>query len=444
MRNSKISVFWFRRDLRLEDNYGLFRCLSSNYPVLPIFIFDKNILQALTEKKDKRVNFIYQTLERLNERLIDVGASLFIIHDTPLQGFKRLCAEFDIKEVYTNHDYEPYAIERDKKVSDFLKTRGIPFHSFKDQVIFEKDEILKRNGKPYTIFTPYSRKWKEKYKNQRATLYRSEGLIDNFLTTKRFRFPSLQELGFERNDPGMDVPKIDRKLISCYHRTRNIPSINGTTRLSVHLRFGTLSVRKLAKVANELNEQWLNELIWREFFMMILFHFPHVVTRSFKAAYDRVEWRNDKREFKAWCDGETGYPIVDAGMRQLNDTGFMHNRVRMIVASFLTKHLLIDWRWGEAYFAEKLLDYELSSNNGNWQWAASCGCDAVPYFRIFNPAEQTKRFDPQLIYIKRWIRDFDSYRIAPIVDHEFARKRALSVYQAVYLANNPVTLPKEI
>jgi deoxyribodipyrimidine photo-lyase len=295
-------------------------------------------------------------------------------------------------------------------------------------VIFERSEVVKSDGSPYTVFTPYSRAWKQKYAGEKLPLYNTDDLLDHFLKTPPFEFPSLNEIGFIRSSFDVPSPTINKEVVTGYHKTRDIPALDGTTRLSVHLRFGTVSIRELVKMAWDLGQQWLNELIWREFFMMILYQFPWVVAESFRKEYDNIPWRNNKKEFDAWCKGETGYPIVDAGMRQLNETGFMHNRVRMIVASFLTKHLLIDWRWGEAYFAERLLDYELSSNNGNWQWAAGSGCDAAPYFRIFNPTIQTKRFDPQLLYIKKWIPDFESYHIALVVEHEFARKRALAVY----------------
>lgn len=428
-----MTVFWFRRDLRLEDNHGLFHALKGQYPVLPVFIFDMNILDALSNKADKRVSFIHDTLAGLNERLVDAGSGLLVIHDTPLSAFDAICSSFDVKEVITNHDYEPYAINRDKQVSKLLASKNIPFRSFKDQVIFERSEIVKKDGSPYTIFTPYSKMWREKFVQQKLPFFESAKLMEHFLRIEPFHFASLREMGFEKSDLTIPPPLIDKEIISNYDKTRNNPSINGTTRLSVHLRFGTISVRKLVQLSTGLNEQFLLELIWREFFMMILFHFPRVVNESFRREYDNVPWRNNESEFEAWCRGETGYPLVDAGMRELNETGFMHNRVRMIVASFLTKHLLIDWRWGEAYFAEKLLDYELSSNNGNWQWAAGCGCDAAPYFRIFNPTLQTKRFDPKLYYIKKWIKDFSSYHTHPIVAHEFARKRALEVYSSVAL-----------
>ncbi len=424
-----ITIFWFRRDLRLEDNHGLFQALTNAESVLPVFIFDKDILGELSDTKDKRVSFIHKTLSALNAELIKKGSSLFVVHDSPLNALEKICETFNVKAVYTNHDYEPSAIARDAKVSDWLKTKSIEFHSFKDQVVFEKSEVMKADGLPYTIFTPYSRVWKMKFAEKPLQHFPSEKLAEKFIKTKAFSFPSLTEIGFEQTDA--IIPSIipAKEIIRNYEATRNFPAIDGTSKLSIHLRFGTVSVRALVKTANELSEQWLNELIWREFFMMILFHFPHVANSCFKKKYDFIPWRNDETEFKSWCKGETGYPIVDAGMRELNATGFMHNRVRMVVASFLTKHLLIDWRWGEAYFAEKLLDYELSSNNGNWQWAVGCGCDAAPYFRIFNPSEQVKKFDKDLQYIKKWIPDYKVDYLPQIVVHEVARKRVLEVFK---------------
>jgi deoxyribodipyrimidine photo-lyase len=407
----------------------LYRALKSGKPVVPVFIFDKDILDALPDKNDRRVSFIYDSLLKLQAEIKKNNSSLYILYDTPLNAFKQLVEEYRISEVFTNHDYEPYAIKRDDEIAGFLKNNGIKFSSFKDQVIFEKNEVLKSDGSPYTVFTPYSRIWKQKLSEEKLPANPSEKNLKALLKSRPVPFPSLKEMGFSHAAPVIPDITIDPAVIQNYENTRNIPSVNGTSRLSVHLRFGTVSIRQLAKAAMELNEQWLNELIWREFFMMILFHFPRVVASSFKSKYDAIPWRNNEKEFEQWCKGETGYPIVDAGMRELNETGFMHNRVRMIVASFLTKHLLIDWRWGEAYFAEKLLDYELSSNNGNWQWAAGCGCDAAPYFRIFNPAEQTKRFDPEFIYIKRWIKNFTPGYLPLVVGHELARKRALDVYK---------------
>lgn len=426
---NSVTVFWFRRDLRLHDNHAFFEALKTSKNVLPIFIFDRSILNKLSDKKDKRVSFIYQTLKNLNSELLKVGSSLMVINDEPINAFKAISNTFTTKDVFVNHDYEPYAIERDREISGWLASKNIKFHSFKDQVIFEKSEVMKSDGTPYTVFTPYSKMWKQKLAKEKIKRFTSEKLLSHLIKVKPFHFPSLNEIGFEKADCKIPSIEIDKYLISNYHLTRNLPAVNGTSKLSVHLRFGTVSVRELTKVALELNEAWLNELIWREFFMMILFHFPFVENKCFKKKYENILWRNNETEFKKWCDGETGYPFVDAGMKELNETGLMHNRVRMIVASFLTKHLLIDWRWGEAYFAEKLLDYELSSNNGNWQWAAGCGCDAAPYFRIFNPSEQTKKFDPSSSYIKKWIPNFNPEYLPPIVEHAYARKRALEVFR---------------
>jgi len=436
MSDSEISVCWFRRDLRLDDNAAFFHSLKSKYPVLPVFIFDTDILNKLEDKKDKRLSFICETLAALHKELIKKGSSFYIVNDTPVNAFQKICSTFQVKEVFTNRDYEPYAIKRDNDIKEFLSKKSVPFFTFKDQVIFERSEVVKSNGDPYTIFTPYSKAWKEKFKQEEMNSFPSENLLQNLFKTKPLPFPSLKEIGFEETQLKIPRLNISKKLILKYDKTCNIPSVDGTSFASVHLRFGTVSLRELVKLANELNEQWLNELIWREFFMMILFHFPYVVDHNFKRKYDPIKWRNNEKEFELWCKGETGYPIVDAGMRQLNETGWMHNRIRMIVASFLCKHLLIDWRWGEAYFAEKLLDYELSSNNGNWQWAAGTGCDAAPYFRMFNPSEQTKKFDPKLLYTRKWIKNFRPGYLPEMVKHDFARKRALEVYKKALEENN--------
>jgi len=424
-----VTAFWFRRDLRLNDNHGLYSALKKSQPVLPLFIFDTNILNELPDNNDKRVAIIHKMLRSLNEELKKHGSSLYVFHGKPLDAFKILCTNFDVKEVITNHDYEPYAIERDKTIRNFLLQNNIPFTTYKDQVIFEKSDVMKTDDSPYTIYTPYSRAWKQRFAEEQPSNFPSEECLSNLLKTNPFDFPTLRRIGFE--DVKIQIPElnISGTVMSHYEETHNIPSADGTSNASVHLRFGTVSIRHLVKLAVTLSEKWLNELIWREFFMMILFHFPHVVTHNFKKDYDNIKWRNNEKEFALWCKGETGYPLVDAGMRQLNKTGQMHNRVRLVTASFLTKDLLIDWRWGEAYFASKLLDYELSSNNGNWQWVAGTGCDAAPYFRIFNPSEQIKRFDPQLKYIKRWIKNFRADYLPPIVDHPFARKRAIEVYK---------------
>ena len=428
MRES-VNVFWFRRDLRLFDNTALYHALNSGLKVLPIFIFDTYILDKLSDRSDRRVSFIYQKLMEINDLLQERNTSLYILHGTPLSAFEELCSKFNIEKVFTNHDYEPYAIERDNLIQDFLEQKNISFLTSKDQVIFEKSEVMKPDGKPYTVFTPYSKAWKRKYLTDKPLSVDSENYLDNFINDTSFHFPALSSIGFDYVESEIPALNIYQDTIKNYNETRNIPSQAGTSYAGIYLRFGTVSTRHMVELADKLNEQWLNELIWREFFMMILFHFPHVVNQSFRKKYDNIQWRNNETEFELWCKGETGYPIVDAGMRQLNETGWMHNRVRMVVASFLTKHLLIDWRWGEAYFAEKLLDYELASNNGNWQWAAGSGCDAAPYFRIFNPSEQTRKFDPELKYIKTWIRDYKPGYLEPIVDHDFARKRALEVYK---------------
>ena len=424
-----VNVFWFRRDLRLFDNTALFHALNSGLEVLPIFIFDTNILDKLSDKADKRVSFIYQKLIEINTILQERNSSLYVLHGTPLSAFEELCAKFIIGKVFANHDYEPNAIERDNLVLDFLQQKNISFINCKDQVIFEKNEVIKPDGTPYTVFTPYSKTLKQKYLTNKPPSFFSENYLSKFLQHVKFPFPSLSAIGFEKADMMIPSLNIYDDSIKNYNETRNVPAQEGTSYAGIHLRFGTVSIRHIVDLAYRQNEQWLNELIWREFFMMILFHFPHVVNQSFKKKYDHIQWRNIEEEFEQWCKGETGYAIVDAGMRQLNETGWMHNRVRMIAASFLTKHLLIDWRWGEAYFAEKLLDYELASNNGNWQWAAGSGCDAAPYFRIFNPSEQTRKFDPELKYIKTWIKDYEPGYLQPIVDHDYARKRALDVYK---------------
>ncbi len=426
----KVNFFWFRRDLRLNDNAGLYHALRAGSPVIPLFIFDTSILGKLEDKKDPRVEFIHTCLVEINSKLNDAGSSITVISGKPIEIWKKLCNEFKIDSVFTNHDYEPYAIQRDNQVQSFLNSKNIAFNSYKDQVIFEKNEVVKKDGKPYTVFTPYSKSWLEKLKTEPLNFYPSEKYLSAFLKMNPAQIPSLKVTGFIKTGYQFPPKIIHKKIIRDYDKQRDIPGINGTSRLGVHLRFGTLSIRKAVEEAVKLNPAWLNELIWREFYMMIIYHFPNVITKSFKPEYDHIKWRNNEKEFELWCKGKTGYPIVDAGMRELNETGFMHNRVRMITASFLTKHLLIDWRWGEAYFAKKLLDYELSSNNGNWQWAAGTGCDAAPYFRVFNPYIQTEKFDPDNIYIKKWVPEYSSTDYPkPIVEHSFARERAITTYK---------------
>lgn len=427
----KIAIFWYRRDLRLDDNAGLFHALKSGYKVLPIFIFDKNILDKLENKKDGRVEFIHQALASIQERLISLGSALLVKYGNPKDVWNDLIEDFEIAEVFTNHDYEKYAIERDKEIGEMLNAKGIAFYTYKDQTIFEKKEILSGAGTPYTVFTPYSRKWKETLNDFYLKSYPTESYFQNFIKTPIYNNPSLNEIGFEETTSRFPKKEIREELIQKYDELRDIPSVLGTSRISIHLRFGTVSIRRLVQKAKVLNEKWLNELIWRDFYMNILSNFPHISEgKSFRKEYDNIVWRNNESEFKKWCEGKTGYPIVDAGMRELNATGFMHNRVRMITASFLIKHLLIDWRWGEAYFAEKLLDFDFSANNGGWQWASSSGCDAAPYFRIFNPTSQTQKFDPELKYIKKWIPELNSFDYPkPIVEHSFARERVLKVYK---------------
>lgn len=426
----EISIFWFRRDLRLNDNAGLYHALRYGYPVLSLFIFDEDILSKLEDKKDRRVDFIHRQLETLRNQLKELGSDLAVLHGTPIEVYQNLLSEYEINAVFTNHDYEPYANGRDKKIEELLKKNGAELFTYKDQAVFEKDEILKDDGKPYTVYTPYSRKWKAKVDQFYLKSYPTEKYYGNLFEFNADDFPTLEEIGFERTDLEIPSSRTELDLIRNYHVTRDIPSIQGTSRLSVHLRFGTISIRKLTRMAQETNGKYLNELIWREFYMMILWHFPEV-DKSFKRKYDAIEWECNEEHFEAWCKGQTGYPIVDAGMRELNETGWMHNRVRMVVASFLTKHLLLDWRWGEAYFAKKLLDFELSSNNGGWQWASGSGCDAAPYFRVFNPELQTKKFDPDLKYIRKWVPEFQELTYPkPIVEHKFARNRAIERYKS--------------
>ena len=427
MNKQEITIFWFRRDLRLEDNVGLFNALQSEYPVIPLFIFDEEILDSLP-KNDARVGFIHESLFKINEKLQEIGSSLLVKKGKTQVVWQQLIQEFDVKEVFFNKDYEPYAIKRDLAICELLTANKINSFSFKDQVIFEEKEITKADGLTYTVYTPYKNKWLEKYKSIAPVLeYDTSEKFSNF-HKNNFVFPTLRQIGFEESS--IKVIPHNLKNVSNYHETRDFPALNTTTYLSPHLRFGTVSIRKLVNWAVRKNDVFLSELIWREFFMQILFSFPKVVTHNFKSAYDGIQWRNNEEDFKRWCSGTTGYPMVDAGMRELNETGYMHNRVRMVVASFLCKHLLINWQWGEAYFAEKLLDYELASNVGNWQWAAGTGCDAAPYFRVFNPEIQLQKFDEKGIYIRKWIPEFDLGYGAPMIDHAFARDRAIATYKA--------------
>lgn len=426
MTKQKVSFFWFRRDLRLEDNTGLFHALQSDFPVIPLFIFDDEILENLP-KNDARVQFIFESLQKINEQLKTIDSSILIKKGTTSKVWESLTTEFDIQHVFFNKDYEPFAIKRDAAIVQLLAQHHITASPFKDHVIFEEKEITKADGLPYTVYTPYKNKWLEKYHlSGQAPEFDTKIGYENF-SKNQFTFPELAQIGFEESPIKVLPP--DLSQISNYKETRDFPAEDSTSYLSPHLRFGTVSIRKLVNWANRKNQTFLSELIWREFFIQILFSFPNVVNHNFKSAYDGIQWRNNEEDFKRWCSGTTGYPMVDAGMRQLNETGYMHNRVRMVVASFLCKHLLINWQWGEAYFAEKLLDFELASNVGNWQWAAGTGCDAAPYFRVFNPEIQQKKFDEKGIYIRKWIPEFDLGYNEPIVDHAFARDRAIETYK---------------
>ena len=424
-----MNIFWFRRDLRLDDNTGFFHALKGESPVLPIFIFDDSILSQLP-RNDARVTFIHQQLEKMQEELLKIGKSLAVFHGKPIDVFKKIIAEHNINIVYTNHDYEPYARKRDLDLFHLFSENKIEFKTSKDQVIFEKSEVVKDDKSPYVVYTPYANKWKLLFKTISLINYNSENFLEN-IANHSYPFLSLNAIGFEKSEiapPNFDVSEI---LIDNYEATRNFPSVNKTSYLGVYLRFGAVSIRKMvAKAVASQNETFFKELIWREFFMQILWHFPHTKNSSFRPKYDAIVWQNNEDLFEKWCSGKTGYPFVDAGMRELNATGHMHNRVRMITASFLCKHLLIDWRWGETYFAQKLLDYEQASNVGNWQWAAGSGVDAAPYFRIFNPTEQIKKFDKDLKYIKKWIPELEtSFYPAQIVDHKMARERCLKTYK---------------
>ncbi|MBK9254387.1 MAG: deoxyribodipyrimidine photo-lyase [Saprospiraceae bacterium] len=435
----KVNFFWFRRDLRLEDNAGLYHALKSGIPVLPVFIFDQNILSKLENKSDARVCFLFDTISELKKKLNDLGSDLLVKFGYPEIIWEELITQYDIRDVYTNHDFESYALKRDNAISTLLSSKNIGFKTFKDHVIFEKNEVVKDDGTPYTVFTPYKRKWLAKLTEQETDLtksfylkpYPSLDLVQNFYKTDKISsLISMEEMGFNKSEIRIPPSSVSKDIIKSYDQNRDFPAVAGTSRLGIHFRFGTISIREKASKAALLNATYLSELIWRDFYAMILYHFPHVEKNAFRPEYDKLQWRNNESEFEAWCLGKTGYPIVDAGMRELLNTGHMHNRVRMIVASFLTKHLLIDWRWGEAWFASHLLDFDLASNNGGWQWAAGCGTDAAPYFRIFNPEAQTQKFDKEMKYINTWVPEWGTKSYPqPIVDHKMARERCLSAYK---------------
>ena len=431
MKKEKIAFFWFRRDLRLDDNAGLYHALQSGFPVLPLFIFDKTILDQLENKEDKRVTFIYQAISCLKQKLQKLGSDIEVRYGSPIDIWKELIQDYDVVEVFTNHDYEPYAKDRDQEIFDFLKQHNVSFKTYKDQVIFEKQEVLTGQNSVYTVFTPYSKAWKAKLNDFYLSYYPNEKYFSHFLKIKTQDLLSYKEIGFIETKTDFPSDEVPSDLIENYQENRNYPAIHGTSHIGIHLRFGTVSIRKVAREALEKSDTWLNELIWRDFYHQILWNFPHIGQgKAFRLEYDNIRWRNNEKEFELWCLGKTGYPLVDAGMHELNETGFMHNRVRMVTASFLSKHLLIDWRWGEAYFAEKLLDYDMAANNGGWQWAAGSGTDAAPYFRIFNPTAQAEKFDSKGVYIKKWVPELNSLDYpAPIVDHKFARERCLKAYK---------------
>jgi deoxyribodipyrimidine photo-lyase len=424
------ALFWHRRDLRINDNAGLHKALTQCTKVIPVFVFDSTIL-GLLPKNDQRVLFIHQELEKIKENYRSFGSDIEVIYGDPKIEIPKLAKKYHVNTVFINRDYEPNALARDQYLFEVLKQENIDFIGAKDHVIFEKHEVTKDDGLPYTIYSPYARKWKAKLTDDHFKAFPTEKYLQNLHAFQTKALISLQEMGFEQvHLHPFPASATSSEIIQQYHLQRDIPSVLGTSRLSLHLRFGTISIRALATRAMQLNEKYLNELIWRDFYQAIIFHFPNTTDNAFKPQYDRIVWENNEVNFTAWCEGKTGYPLVDAGMRELNATGFMHNRVRMVVASFLTKHLLIDWRWGERYFAEKLLDFELASNVGGWQWAAGCGCDAAPYFRVFNPEAQQKKFDPKFEYIKKWVPEFGTPAYTnPIVEHKMARERVLDRFK---------------
>jgi len=427
----RVNIFWFRRDLRLEDNAGLYHALKTGKALIALFIFDTTILNDLKKPVDRRVQFIHQEVMRLQQELQQLGSGILVKYGKPVEVYQSLIKQYDIETVFTNRDFEPYAEKRDEQIASLLKDKGIGFQHYKDHVIFEWTEILKADGKPYTVYTPYSKKWKAKLNAFYLKPYPTEKYFSAFKKDLKPELPSLESMGFKAESFIFPVRTFNKAVIKNYDLHRDFPGTEGTSRLGLHLRFGTISIRQLTQFALQHNEKYLNELIWRDFYQSILKHFPHVVTRAFKQKYDNIPWRNNEADFEQWCAGKTGYPMVDAGMRELVNTGYMHNRVRMVVGSFFTKHLLLDWRKGEAFFAEHLLDFDLASNNGGWQWAAGTGCDAAPYFRIFNPTTQIQKFDKAHLYIKRWIPELDNPFTypKPMVEHKFARERALRVYK---------------
>ncbi len=418
-------IVCFRRDLRLSDNTALNAALESGLPVLPVYIFDETTLRTLPPD-DGRLNFIYALLAGMDRDLKKQGSSLRVCRGRSEAVWEKLLREYPCNAVYMNRDYDPGAVDTEDALGQRLRKRNIAFHTFRDRVIVEGDEVVKRDGMPYTVFTPYKRAWLEKFRETDPET--GNGGTGRFYRCA-FPFPGREELGIRAS--GVRVRDYTLEHLDRYARDRDIPAADAGSYLGPHLRFGSVSIRRIVRSLNTKHEVFLSELIWREFFMQILLHYPRVLHANFREKYNGIAWRNNDNEFERWCKGETGYPLVDAGMRQLNRTGYMHNRVRMVAASFLCKDLLTDWRRGEEYFSRKLLDYEPASNNGNWQWAAGTGCDAAPFFRIFNPVTQQKRFDKALRYVRTWIPGYEEGRyLNPVVEHRAARERALSAYKA--------------
>lgn len=431
----KTTLFWFRRDLRIHDNAGLFYALKEQgQDVLPVFIFDTDILGKLDDPADARVTFLQQIVAGLKTSLQKKKSDVLVRKGVPLEVLQKLAKEWNVGAIYANHDYEPAARVRDEAVLRWAEGAGIQFKTYKDQTLFEKDEILTDAGKPYTVYTPYKNKVLKTLNKFYLSSYPNDLYEGSFKKiTKPEKMLGLDEIGFKPST--IEFPALDlaTEVLKKYATRRDFPAIeNGTTHLGLHLRFGTVSVRELAREGQKYSPVWLSELIWRDFFMQILWHYPRVVQQSFRPEYDGIAWRKDKEakaDFERWCAGMTGYPLVDAGMRELNATGYMHNRVRMVTASFLCKHLLIHWSKGERYFSKKLLDYDLSANNGNWQWAAGSGCDAAPYFRIFNPEAQAEKFDPKEEYILKWVPELHTPKYPqPIIEHVEARGRCLQEF----------------
>jgi|SRR6476661_159510 len=446
----KICLFWHRRDLRIHDNAGLAAALDSGLPVLPLFIYDSDILTQLPDKADARLTFIYDQVERLATETETAGGTFLARYGRPAEVLAQLADELDIAAVHTNEDYEPYARQRDGEVGEMLAQRGIAFYLYKDQVVFAKDDIMTKSGTVPKVFGAYHKAYLERLTDELLLPYGSQ---DAFRAENLHRLtkaqagtrPTLEELGFERREqysPTVELPAED--VVRNYHRTRDTPALtNGTTRLSVQLRFGTVSVRQAMRQARALNPKLLAEIIWRDFFMMLLWHFPGTATEAYDPKMRAIPYRNNEDEFRAWCEGHTGYPLVDAGMRELNATGYLPNRVRMTVAGFLVKHLFIDWRWGERYFADKLLDYELAINVGNWQWMAGTGAVAAPWFRVYSPQNQLEQVDPELKYVKSWVPELGTAGYpAPIVEHKFARDRAVEAIRAARNLTPQPPLPR--